>query len=151
MSTSKTSLLIDYVRNVLLMPGSYFQVNGYSTQVLYRRNLPQKKNPTYPALVFAWEPDIREITTLIDRGILTISVYTNTYIDTDVAGNSLADELHLLTAGPTGSSKGTAWATGTVNPLYIYKCHDTGGPSEPIYNRETNTWTMALNFEVWVG
>jgi len=146
----RTRLLINYMRDLLLGiqvspqqtgPVTYFAQKGYTRAQLYRRNAPIKDPQyRYPCLVFSWDPDIRERTTDIDWGVLTIQVYTNTYTDTEDAGNSIADVLHLLTALVTNPS-----------PLYIYQTHDMGGPAEPWFEKETNTWSTSCSFKMRVG
>ncbi len=152
-TTERTKLLLNFLRGMLLGTISapslgakgttYFMDNHYTKERLYRRTSPQVKDPQYPCLIFSWDPDKRANTTDIDDGVLTVQVYTNTYTDTEQAGNAVADGLHLLTTLYTDPNTGTS--------LYLYKCHDLGGPAEPIHNTVSNTWSMSCNFRVQVG
>ncbi len=146
-TSDRTKQLIDFVRDRLLaLP--YFQQTkddgspAWTTRQLYRKNSPQVKDPSsiMPCLIFSWDSDIREVTTDIDHGIMTVQVYTNEYTNTEQAGNSIADALHLLVT-----------VTGDNPPLIIYQSHDLGGPSEPYHNTETNSWSTACNFKMRVG
>ncbi len=133
---NRVSTLIDYTRDQLLAT-SYFSSNGYTRQNIYRQNLPQKKDPTYPCLVFSWDSNIREIFADIDKGVLAVSVYTNRYTDTDDAADIISKTLHkILTSNPN---------------LTIYKMYDLGGPAEPVYYDHINAWGTTVNFDIWVG
>jgi hypothetical protein len=143
-------MLINYMRDLMLGlqvspqktgPITYFTSHGYTKAQMYRMNAPIKDPQyRYPCLILSWDPDKREITTDIDWGVLTIQVYTNTYTDTEDAGNSIADVLHLLTA-----------QINEPYPLYIYQSYDMGGPAEPEFNKETNTWSTSCSFKMRVG
>jgi hypothetical protein len=149
-TTDRTRMLINYLRDLLLGiqtapqktgPVTYFTDHGYTRAQLYRRNAPIKDPQfRYPCLIFSWDPDRREVTTDIDLGVLTIQVYTNTYTDTEDAGNSIADVLHNLTAQVT-----------EPYPLYIFQTHDMGGPAEPWFENDTNTWSTSCSFKMRVG
>lgn len=152
-TSDRTILLIDYIRGILLntipQPNSgakgttYFSTAGYLPGRLYRQNTPQAKDPEYPCLIFSWDPDDRERTTDIDHGVLTVTAYTNTYTDTEQAGNAVADALHLLTALYTDPTTG--------DQLYIFQMHDMGGPAEPQYAKTINAWSMSCSFRCKVG
>jgi hypothetical protein len=158
-TTDRTKLLINFVRGMLLgtidVPTygaagtTYFVDNNYTPAQLTRRNSPQAKDPQNilqtlgSLLIFSWDPDKREPTTDIDHGVLTIQVYTNTYTNTEQVGNALADALHLLTTQYTDPE------TGDI--LCLYRCHDQGGPAEPVYNSNNNTWSTACSFKIRVG
>jgi hypothetical protein len=109
-----------------------FNVNN-----VYRRTLPQIKDPKYPCITMYYDLDPRQAFAEIDHVQLYITIHTDEFFDAENSADLIADLFHLYTYSD--------------NEIVIYKMFSQGGMVSPVYDDKLRKWTSVLQFEVHLG
>lgn len=104
---------------------------------VYRRSLPQIKDPKYPCITVFYDLDPRQIFAEIDHIQLYITIHTDEFFDAENSADLIADLFHLYSI--------------STSEFIVYKMFSQGGMASPVYDDKLRKWNSVLQFEVHLG
>lgn len=110
---------------------------GIPCAQIYRRFLPQVKDPQYPCVTLWYKVNSTDVGLGIDEVRLYVGLHTQDYTQTYDLQRRVQTLLHGLTLADTH--------------VVIYKCFNVGSLAAPWHNKELNHWEAIVEFDVEVG
>ena len=110
----------------------------FNKQNVYKGNLPQVKDPTYPNIVITYDYNLRARWVAIDTLLVSMEINSKDYETNEAAA------ARLMTIFDRYST--------TTSAIIIMKMWPTGGRAgSPIYVKDKNSWKSIVDFELQAG